>query len=178
MALLAWVFLRLPSEQKSPLLEEKKVIEESMKKVQAQRFDENGRLIQVVTMASWSHYKDSPTTQMTFPTLKIYHQDGSLWDISSDHGESFQDQMRGKLQKLQLSENVVLQQVGCPDNFWWELKTQHLLFFVKSPMATTDDPVVVKGPGLLIRATGIRAYLDHHYIEFVKNVKTQYEKSA
>lgn len=177
MILLSILFLRLPSQQKTPLPLEKKIIQESMKGVQAQRFDQDGKLIQVATMESWFHYKDDPTSQMRFPTLKIFHQDGSMWDICADKGESFQAQINGKLEKLKLSENVVVQQLGGTNFFWWELKTQHLLFFVKNPMAFTEDPVIVKGPDLLIRANGIRAYFDRQYLEFIKDVETRYEKS-
>ena len=178
MTLLIVLFLRLPAEQKSSVSFEKKIIQESMQGVHAKRFDLHGRLIQIVTMKSWLRYQGETVSHMISPALQIYHQDGTLWDISSARGEGFQTRMDGKLEKLHLSDNVIVKQSGYPNQFWWELTTQNLDFFTKRPMASTDDPVFIKGPGLQIQATGIRAFLEQHYVQFVKNVTTVYEKSA
>lgn len=150
------------------------IIEESMTDVQAWRFDKEGRLIQAVKMQSWLHYKDQTTSQMILPTLKMYHLDGSLWDISAQTGESFQTQIQGKLEKLQLSDNVTILRSTQENQDTWELKTQHLLFLTQNPTAITNDPVVVNGPGMKIHATGLRANLENNTLEFLKDVRTHY----
>jgi len=150
------------------------ILEESMTDVQAWRFDKEGRLIQAVEMQSWLHYKDQTTSQMISPRLKMYHLDGSLWNISAKTGESFQTQIHGKLEKLKLSQDVIVLRSTQENQKAWELKTQHLLFLAQNPRAMTDGAVVVNGPGMTIHATGLRADLEKHTLEFLKDVRTDY----
>lgn len=149
------------------------IIEESMTDVQAWRFDKEGRLIQAVNMHSWLHYKDQTTSQITLPRVKMYPLDGSIWDISAKVGESFQTQIHGKLDKLKLSNNVIVLR-STQNQTAWELKTQHLLFLAQKPTAITEDPVVVNGPGMRINAIGLRANLEKNTLEFLKDVRTHY----
>lgn len=145
--------------------------------VHAQRFDNEGHVIQDIKMQSWLHYKGETVTQMVYPSLRAYHADGRIWELSANEGEGFQAQMGGKLDKLHLSHDVVVQQLGHHSDFWLEMKTDNLLFFPQQPIALTDDPVIVTGPGIKVHAVGMRAYLDRHEIEFLKDVKCHYAKS-
>lgn len=151
------------------------IIQELMTGVHAKRYDVTGRLIQVVTIQSWTQLKGENVTHMIAPTLKAFHSDGSLWDISADKGEGFQADIGTKIDKLLLSENVSVKQFGQSEKNEWELTTQELLFFPQQPTALTDAPIVVNGNGLEIHAVGLRAYLDSHRVEFIKDVKTYYE---
>ncbi len=150
------------------------IIDESMVGVHAQRFDHEGRLAQVVSMDSWVHHKGQTVTQMVAPTLKVYPLDGSAWFISAKNGEGFATEMGGQLEKLHLSQNVVVERIGHINDKGWQLKTETLLFFPQQPTALTDAPVAVYGQGMEIHALGMRAYLNRHHIEFLKDVNCSY----
>lgn len=149
------------------------LVQESLSDVQAWRFDKQGHLVQTVQMQSWRHFKDQSVSEITLPVLTMHHADGSVWDISAKTGTSFQTQIRGKLEKLQLSDNVIVK-LNQHNNRGWELKTEHLLFTAQKPTATTNDPVLVNSAGMEIRAVGIHADLENHKIKFLKDVKTHY----
>lgn len=152
------------------------VLREAMSGVFAKRFDKNGYLTEIVSIESWYCHKGETTTQMIEPALKIYTPDGNQWKISAEKGLGFQATIGGKLDKLQLSENVVIYQQGKESHKWWKLKTEQMVFFPKTPMALTDEPLTVTAPGLQTHAVGMRAYLDKHHVEFLKDVITHYAR--
>lgn len=150
------------------------LIEESLEGVSAYRFNEQGHLYQVVKMQSWLHYKGAPISQMASPTLKVYQPDGSIWHISAQNGKGFHTQMNGRIEKIQLSKNVVVDRSTLQSKAWLKLTTQLLTFFPNQPLVTTEEAVMVEGPQLKIQAKGMRAHLDHQAIEFLKDVKSSY----
>lgn len=150
------------------------IIEQSMSGIKAMRFDKEGHLTQEVTMKSWCHYQGQTISQLLAPTLKLYHADGGTWDISALKGQSFQTQINGKLDKLQLSENVNIVHINADKHSPMDLKTQHMMFYPQTSVASTDDPVVMNGSGVEIHAVGMHANLKEHTIELLKNVKSHY----
>ncbi len=150
------------------------VTEQSMLGVNAKRFDKEGHLTEVVNMQSWVHYQGQDVNQMTKPTLKMFHHDGGIWNISAEKGEGFQIQTKGKLEKLQLSQDVLVTRTDSLKNTMWELKTPELTYFPEKSSALTDSPVIVNGPGIEIHAIGLRANLENHAVELLKEVKTYY----
>lgn len=160
---------------------EQAILDESMKGVQALRFDKQGNLIQILTMQAGWHHKGESVTHMVAPYLKIIQSNGALWDISAKTGESIQNTLGGKIQQLRLSEDVIVQQVitgsASKKDFWWKLKTPNLLFIEENALALTEDPVIIQTLGSETRAVGMRAHLDHHYVELLNHVDTHYAKS-
>jgi LPS export ABC transporter protein LptC len=152
----------------------KSVIEQSMSGVNAKRFDKEGHLTQVVNMQSWVHYQGQNVNQMIKPTLEMFHHDGGIWNISAERGEGFQIDTKGKLEKLQLSQDVLVTRTDSLKNTMWELKTQELTYFPEQSSALTDSSVIVNGPGIEIHAIGLRANLENHAVELLKEVKTHY----
>lgn len=150
------------------------VLEQSMLGVNAKRFDIDGHLTQVVSMQSWVHYQGQKVNQMTKPVLKMFQQDGSIWDISSQYGEGFQIDNKGKIEKLLLSEDVLVTRADNRKDSFWKLTTQDLTYFPAQSSAMTDSAVIVYGPGLEIHAVGLRSNLEMHSIELLKEVKTHY----
>ncbi|MFI4938001.1 MAG: LPS export ABC transporter periplasmic protein LptC [Candidatus Berkiellales bacterium] len=163
-----------PRRYFSPSTLNNSMIEEAMTGVFAEHFGEDGLPKQVISMQSWYHYKGETITQMMEPCLKVYHPDGSWWDISAHRGQGYQNSIAGKLAKIHLTHGVVVKQSGKNQGDWWNLKTQNLLVFPDKQLAQTPDPVVVNSPGIDIQAVGIRAHLDNHTVEFLHAVKTQY----
>jgi LPS export ABC transporter protein LptC len=157
------------------------IVQESMKGVEGRRFNKEGQLTQILTMQAGWHNKGELVTHMAAPYLKIIQPNGTFWDISASMGESVQSAIGGKYQELQLTGNVIIQQIiaqeSAKNDFWWKLKTQHILFIEKNSLALSEDPVVIESPGSETHAIGIRAYLDRRYIELLNNVNTYYATS-
>lgn len=151
------------------------ILEESMHGIQVKRFNQQGDLSQIVKIKSWLHYKGETATQMLSPYLETYHRDGHRWIISANHGQGFQGGMK-QLDKVQLSQNVIVQRLGQTIDSWLTLKTENLLLFPKQPSAITEDHVLLNGPGITLNALGMRAHLDQNAVEFLKEVKCCYVK--
>lgn len=166
--------MHLTPKMAAPAMTNTALVEESMEGVSAYRFDDQGRLYQVVKMQSWLHYKGAEISQMLVPSLKVYHPDGSIWHIAAQTGESFHSHLHSPIEKIQLSRNVVVDRQMLHSEGWLKLTTQILTFFPNQPLATTNEPVVVESPQLKIHAQGMRAHLDRQAIEFLKDVKSSY----
>lgn len=174
-AIFIMVLSRITPTENNPFTEKEAPIDQSMHGVNLLRFNKTGHLAQAITMQSWFHHKGQTVTQMIMPTMKVYHPDGSIWNISAKQGIGFQTPINGKVEKLQLSQNVVVQRQDA-NNSWLKLTTQTLLLFPLKQSALTNDPVHVDGPGVEINALGMRAQLDRQNIEFLKDVNSRYAK--
>lgn len=176
-AILFFAFLNpYPTLDVKPAQQNSAILEEAMKGVTAQRFDKNGKLIQIVQMESWSHNKGQAITHMIAPCLTLNQQNGSKLTVSGKEGEGYQSKMGTQIDKLQLTHDVSIKQINPNMENFWELKTASLLFFPKdpNPTAQTDDTVTVYSPSLTIKAEGMRADLHRETIEFLHQVKTFY----
>lgn len=151
------------------------LIQESMTKVQSKRFDESGRLVHLFQVQSWQREKNNPLSTMAFPTLTLFQENGE-WTVSAHSGKSKQTQLQGKLETLQLQNEVLIKQKNKKDNIAWELKTQTLEYFPEKSLALTEDLVTIYGPHVEIHAKGLRAYPKTQLIELLENVKTHYGK--
>lgn len=169
-------FLKPYPSTLSPLTENTAILEEAMQGVSAQRYDKNGKLIQLVEMDSWSHDKGQTVTKMISPRLTLNQDNGAQLTVSGKEGEGYQEKMGTQIDKLKIMEDVSIKQVNPKTDNTWELKTTSLLFFPKepNPTAQTDDKVTVYAKGLMIEANGMRADLHRETVELLNQVKTFY----
>jgi LPS export ABC transporter protein LptC len=170
----AGIYWKGSFNNKSPIVADSQIVEESMQGVRALRFDNQGHLNQEIHMQQWLRYQDTTVTQMIQPSLRVHATDGSLWDISAQNGEGFQEDMGKPLEKIHLFNNVIVKRTAKKADRWLTLTTTSLLFFPQEAMALTDDPVMIVGPNLQMKAQGLRADLDRHSIEFLKRVNSVY----
>lgn len=166
-------FMQTEESPIAPIAENTPILEEAMKGVHGQRYDKQGKLIQVVDMQSWLHYKDEAITQMFAPRLMVHQENGSQLIIVAVEGEGFH-RMGAPIEKLKLIKDVSVKQVNPNTNDEWELKTPSLLYFPKRQSAQTDDKVTVFAPGLTMHADGMLADLNLQTIQFLSNVKSFY----
>jgi len=148
------------------------LVSERMTGVTAQRFDEEGRLVQVLKMQSWEQRKASAMSHITLPHLTIYAADGSEWEISAQQGDSTQKGKQGSLEKLDLRDSVTITRRTLEP--WLTLKTESLIFLPQESRAFTEAPVMLEGPGMQTHAIGMRASLRHHGLELLRAVQTSY----
>jgi LPS export ABC transporter protein LptC len=155
-----------------------KQIQESMSGVRATRFDKEGRLYQTISMSKWEHFKNETVTAMQAPTLTLYYPNGKVCEISAKFGEGFQADLKGPLEKLHLSQNVLIQQTDNNPQGWWELKTSSLVYFPASQTAMTDEQVFVASPALQLESQGMKVYLEQQRVEFIQQIKSHYAKNT
>ena len=151
------------------------VIEEMMRGIKAQRFNEEGQLSEVMVMKAWSREQGKLTSQMDHPALKIYQNDGNLWEISSLRGEGFQSDLAVySLDKIRLMDEVQIQRTAQGKESPWILSTNILFLYPQKSLASTEEAITIQGPGMEMHAIGMQANLKTHVVEFLKEIKTQY----
>ncbi len=149
------------------------IIDQSLKGIFAQRFDEMGNLSQVLSMDSWQHKQGDMVSALTSPHLILYQPNGEHWIIRAKHGLSKQTQVHGKIETLDLSQDVMITRFTDPADRI-TLNTPYLVLEVPQSIAFTKENVVIIGDGMSIEAQGMRANLKDHTINLLSNVKSHY----
>ncbi len=148
------------------------VIDQALKGVQATRFDEEGNVIQILCMTSWQHRQGENQSELKNPHLTIYQPNGENWDIRAKEGLSTQTQIHGKIESLDLSNDVTVTRSSSQSQ--WALKTKQMLVQPQLSLATTKEDVFIEGQDSLIEAKGMRANLKEHTIQLLNDVKSHY----
>jgi len=150
------------------------VVEEKILGVNIRRFDDNGRLFQVASMKEWIHHQGQSNADMIAPMLTIYQPDGSAWQIQAKHGQGFYKQIHGHLEKLHLTDDVVVERLSQQHDVFLTLKTEQIIYVPDQYSASTTAPVTVTGKGIHLQAKGMQAFLDKQQVKFLHEVKSLY----
>ncbi len=170
--LIVWL---LPTRRPSLINVDAAIIDEAMTDVEAFRFSQEGHLVQALRMDGWQRCYGETITTMTKPSLKVYNPD-SVWLIQALNGSGHQQSLKGPMDKIHLSKQVVIEQLTGPAQQAWALQTEQLDFFPEQKLAFTEAPVMIKSHSMLIQAPGVKGDLNHHKIELLSNVKSHYVK--
>jgi len=120
------------------------------------------------------HYKKNKTASLNHPKLLIYTQDRIPWTITADKGKVVDSQADNHGKKIILSGNVILHQKSLPRHPETWMKTQRLVFFPKSSIATTDDLITITQPRGSITGKGLRANFKNGDYQILSQAKEVY----
>jgi lipopolysaccharide export system protein LptC len=146
------------------------------------QFSAEGKISHTVESAITRFYEPAesdntnpPPSDVTFdqPVITIFSETDKAentppWIISSDFGEGSE-----KNDEFWLKGNVNMQQTRNPRE-QSRLSTSELLIKPEQHYAETDKPVIITDPAGSTRATGAKVFFDDERIEFLSNVKGQY----
>lgn len=139
--------------------------------LQLKRFDEQGFLTSQVNATHMEHFQEIETTQFTAPSYLIFPKQGQArWRVQSDLG-TFNQRNHVVLQK-----NVIITAIA-PDELIKEIHTSYLELDLDSMMITSDRPITVYGKEFKISGVGIRADLNRHFIELIKDIRATYDNT-
>lgn len=136
--------------------------------VQLQRFDEQGRLIQVIQSPAAQHYALSKSTHFNHPRMWLYPTQAgrSVWQLNAGLGI-----LSGAKDRLDLSASVDMHEVVSQGK---RLQTTAMTWYVKDKVAVTDKAVVGTEPGVVVTAVGARFEQAKGLIYLLSQVKAEY----
>ncbi len=151
------------------------VIDAYMENTVAVRFTEQGLPKERMEAAFWQHSVANATTEMTLLHVDLYRPDGGLWHITADSGIGHHPDIGKAFEQVELSGHVDVARshITTHDHLDWHLNTSVLV--LTKTEASTHAPVTVFGPQSLIHAIGLKADLESGHVEFISQVRTEYQ---
>lgn len=133
-------------------------------------FNEQGRKVIEVTSRRIEQFEQRQLATMESPEAWLNHNsEDTPWHLVADHGKLEQDGMI-----LTLTDHVV---ISTTDGRGRQatLSTSRLQLDNKQRTATTDQPVTIRDPAGVTRATGMKAWVDDRILELQSDVEGIYE---
>ncbi|MBC7193589.1 LPS export ABC transporter periplasmic protein LptC [Marinobacter sp.] len=133
-------------------------------------FNEQGRKVIEVTSPRIEQFEQRQLAIMESPEAWLNHNgEDPPWHLVADHGKLEQDGMI-----LTLTDHVV---ISTTDGRGRQatLSTSRLQLDNKQRTATTDQPVTIRDPAGVTRATGMKAWVDDRILELQSDVEGIYE---
>lgn len=117
-----------------------------------------------------THYQEQNTIFFDEPKIISYGNNRNAWHIRADQAVS---DSTGK--KIVLSGHVIAHELATAKNPDTVVTTTQLTLFPKTSEATTDQPVILKRPGIIMSATGFSANLKTGEYQLHSQTKVIYQ---
>ncbi|MDY6799228.1 MAG: LPS export ABC transporter periplasmic protein LptC [Pseudomonadota bacterium] len=133
-------------------------------------FNEQGRKVIEVTSPRIEQFEQRRLATMESPEAWLAHNsEDQPWHLVADHGKLEQDGM-----VLTLTDHVIISTTDARGR-QATLSTSRLQLDNKQRTATTDQPVTIRDPAGVTRATGMKARVDDRILELQSDVEGIYE---
>jgi LPS export ABC transporter protein LptC len=133
------------------------------------RFDDQGRLIQVLESPRATHYALSKETYFDRPSVLVYPTEAghSVWQMQAGKGV-----LTGNKDRLDLSVNVDMHEMQANPK---RLQTSQLSWYLQTKVAVTDQWLVGTEPGVRVTSIGARFEQSKGVIYLLKQVNAVYQ---
>lgn len=132
-------------------------------------FEGDGLLAHKIKSETMSHYNQIGLTELSHPVYTVFSKQGEeLWEVSAAQGTFYDDQT------LILERDVEILALD-PDTHIKQVLTEYLIVDLKNESMSTEHPVSILGPRLLIRGNGMTADLKAERMELKRHVKTIFQ---
>ncbi|MCA1767472.1 MAG: LPS export ABC transporter periplasmic protein LptC [Idiomarina sp.] len=132
-------------------------------------FESDGLLAHKIKSEKMSHYNQIGLTELEQPVYTVFSEQGKeIWKVSSAQGTFYDDQT------LILERDVEILALE-PDTRIKQVLTEYLIIDLKNQSMSTEHPVSIHGPRLLIRGNGMSADLKAERMELKRHVKTIFQ---
>lgn len=133
------------------------------------RFDEQGRLIQVLASPHATHYALTKETHFDSPSVLVYPTEAgrAIWQMQAGKGV-----LTGKKDRLDLSANVDMHEMTANGK---RLQTSQMSWYIQTKVAVTDQAILGTEPGVRLTAIGARFEQASGMIYLLKQVTAVYQ---
>lgn len=132
---------------------------------------DDGKLAFTVEAPRLARHPHLGTFEIEEPRFVILDGNGDAWDARSRRGW-----VRADGKELRLSEAVAADRRADADSVPVSLRTERLAALLEEDRMTSDAPVTLTQPGLILRGTGLDADLKQNRFSLLADVKARYEK--
>lgn len=136
-------------------------------------YDPQGNIEYTLEASNQVHFLDN-TTALRDPFVRFYQGSGARWNIIARSGKILAAQEDGRIDQLDLSDEVELFQIDELGNRI-TLSTSFLSLFPNSETMSTDREVTMTTNNLRQTAIGMTADLQQDTLTFLSQVKGRYE---
>lgn len=133
--------------------------------------DAEGKLAFVVEAPRLARHPWLGTFAIDEPRFRIIDGNGDTWNASARSGW-----VRKDARELRLSEAVAADRVADADGTPLAIRTDRLTALLDSDRMTSDAPVTITQPGLILRGVGLDADLKLDRFSLLADVRARYEK--
>jgi lipopolysaccharide export system protein LptC len=132
---------------------------------------DDGKLAFTVEAPRLARHPHLGTFDIEAPRFVILDGNGDAWDASARRGW-----VRADGKELRLSDAVAADRRADADSVPLSLRTERLAALLEEDRMTSDAPVTLTQPGLILRGTGLDADLKQNRFSLLADVKARYEK--
>jgi len=133
--------------------------------------DADGKLAFVVESPRLARHPWLGTFAIDEPRFVILDGNADTWNASARSGW-----VRKDAKELRLSDAVAADRVADADSTPLSLRTERLTALLDSDRMTSDAPVTITQPGLILRGVGLDADLKQDRFSLLADVRARYEK--
>lgn len=133
-------------------------------------YDKQGKIKTKITAEKIIEYRQDGKIVFQHPYLIVYTTQRTPWHIRADQAVS---DKAGE--KVELAGNVVLHELKSKSTPASLIQTTKLTLFPKKRIATTDEPIVLSRPGVLIHGIGLTANLKTGQYELKSHPEIVYQ---
>ena len=168
-----WLLDKLIIDDKEALAKLANYPDYYMENFNTLKMNKDGTPKNLLSASYMAHYPDDNTTELDYPKLKIFKENGSPINVTADKGW-----VTSSNEVILLVGNVHLYQTNDYGEMALELMTKDARVLVDKEYAETDKPATLINKNSTTNSIGMRIYLQEQRMEFLNNVQTTIEKNA
>jgi len=133
-------------------------------------FNKLGLVESKMSAKHMEHYAKTHTTLFTEPVLMLYPQNGKAkWQITAQNA-----MLEQLTNQVSLHNDVIIDAIDIEEPLQ-SLETQQVTFNLETMIGHSEEPVIIKGNGFLIKGLGLFADLNVEEITLLSQVEGTYE---
>lgn len=135
-------------------------------------FESDGVLAHKIRSEEMAHYNQIGLTELKQPQYSIFSEDGSeTWQVSAEQGTFYDD----KTLILERSVEIRALQESSPIQ---RVMTEYLVIDLANESMSTEYPVLMRGPQVVVRGDGLSADMSAEMMELKRHVKTVFQPKS
>lgn len=132
--------------------------------------DKTGVLYDQLNTPFSLHYPSNKRILFRTPVFTLFLKNKESWKLSAQYGQLIKNNDR-----LQLWNNVKLEQKGASNNVVSTLKTSTLAIHLKEKTADTSAPVTITQMNQVVHAVGLHVNFNTKTVRLLSQVKSQFK---
>lgn len=134
------------------------------------QFDAHGQIANYLKTPLMHHIPSNNTHWLKAPHVIVTQKNQPSWEIHAEQATSLYGG-----QEITFKKNVIVHQDKDEHTQESTLKTEAITYYPKDKFATTLLDVTYEGPGHVVQATGMKAYLAEKRVRLLSQARGTYE---
>lgn len=155
--------------QNTKVSSETNVPDAFMEGVTAMIMNKEGALDMKIVTPQMTHYAKDDTTHLLQPSITLYRKSPEPWHITARYAKATQG-----IDNINFWDNVIINHLADEHNPFTEIQTTTLMVYPHFQKASTDAPIKLIQPNLIVNAIGMRADMNTGDINLLSQTRGEY----